>query len=75
MINSTPQQKPSLSIRRFRSHQEAEDEDCLYWLAKSIPEKMAETDSLIRYNYRLLGVDIDVQRPERTLVRVQRPWD
>jgi hypothetical protein len=65
--------EPSRVVRVFKNHQEQEDETRRYWLNKSIEEKMEETASLIRYAYGLKGIDVDAQRSERTIVRVQRP--
>ncbi len=64
---------PSRQVRIFRSHAEQEDATRLYWLDKTIAEKMEETASLVRNAYALQGIDVDAQGSERTLVRIQRP--
>ena len=68
-----PEVKPGREVRVFKNHQEQEDETRRYWLGKSIKEKMDETAALVRYAYSLQGIDVDAQRSERTVVRVQRP--
>ena len=66
-------QKLARTVRVFKNRWEQEDETRRYWLTKSIAEKMEETASLVRYAYGLQGIDVDAQRSERTIVRVQRP--
>ncbi len=61
------------ALRVFKSHREQDDAIRRYWLTKTIAEKMEETASLVRYAYRLRGIDVDAQRSQRTLVRTQRP--
>ena len=73
MSADASKQAPSRVVRVFRSHREQEDATRLHWLGKSIAEKMEETASLVRYAYALQGIDVDAQRPERTVVRIQRP--
>lgn len=65
---------PSRQIRRFNSHEEQEAETILYWNQRTVEEKMRATAELIEYAYRQKGIDVHAQRPDRSLVRVQRPW-
>lgn len=74
MADATPPQKANRIVRVFRNRREQEDETRRYWLTKSIAEKMEETASLVRYAYSLQGIDVDAQRSERTVVRIQRSW-
>lgn len=61
-------------IGKFVTHEEQESETIRYWNERSIGEKMRATAELTEYFYRQRGVDVHAQRPNRSLVCVQRPW-
>jgi hypothetical protein len=64
---------PSRTIRRFSSHEEQEAETIRYWSQRSIAEKMRGTAELVEYAYRQRGIDVHAERPDRSLVCIQRP--
>ena len=64
--------RPGLQIRRFSSHEEQRRETARFWNAQSIDYKMSIVAELVHDAYMLRGIDIDAQRPDRSVRGVQR---
>jgi len=44
-----------------------------YWQSRTTAQRMAAIDEIIRDGYAAKGIDIDAQRSDRSIVRIQRP--
>jgi hypothetical protein len=61
------------TIRRFSSQIEMKAEEYRYWQSVSGAERMRAVSEITLEAYALKGQAPDVQRLQRTLVRIQRP--
>ena len=61
------------TIRRFSSLDEMKAEEYRYWQSVSVAERMRAVAEITLEAYALKGQSPDVQRLQRTLVRIQRP--
>jgi hypothetical protein len=60
------------TIRRVTSAEEQQAETYRYWQSRTSVERMEAIAEIVKDAYYSKGIDLDAQRPERTLVRVQR---
>ena len=70
---TTPANFSSRTIRVVTDPGEQEAETYRYWQSRTTAERMAAIDQIIRDGYAAKGIDVDVQRSDRSLVRIQRP--
>jgi hypothetical protein len=71
-MEETPKLRPGCTVRKFSSHAEQEAETIRYWRGQTIAQKMTAVAELVRDGYRLRGIDIHAERPDRTVRGVQR---
>jgi len=62
-----------LKIRRFESLDLMKEEEFVYWQSREPHERVQAVAELSLEAYRLKGHSPDVQRLQRTLVRIKRP--
>jgi hypothetical protein len=60
------------TLRRFSSPEEMKAEEYRYWQSVSGRERMRAVEEITLEAYALKGKPLNVQRLQRTLVRVQR---
>lgn len=64
------------TIRKFASHAEQKAESLRYWQSRSAGERLAAVWEATLTAWSVKGFHYDpTQRPERTLIRVQRTRD
>lgn len=61
------------TIRRFSSFDEMKADEYRYWQSVSGRERMQAVSEITLEAYALKGRAADVQRLQRTLIRIQRP--
>ena len=62
------------AIRKVESAREQQAETFRYWQSRPDYERMDAVAQIVRDAYALKGVDLDAERPEKSLTRVQRTW-
>jgi hypothetical protein len=62
-----------LKIRRFEDPELMKEEEYAYWQSRPPHERLQASAELTLEAYRLSGQSPDVQRLQRTLVRIKRP--
>jgi len=61
-----------LKIRRFENLELMKDEEFAYWQSRQAHERLQASADLTLDAYRLDGYASDVQRLQRTLIRIKR---
>jgi hypothetical protein len=61
------------SIRKVTDLEEQQAETYRYWASRTVAEKFAAIDEIVRQAYRFKGIRVDEMPSSRTLVRVERP--
>ncbi|MHB1743203.1 MAG: hypothetical protein ACYCRE_00360 [Acidobacteriaceae bacterium] len=60
------------SIRWITDRKEQDAETYRYWQSRPAYERMEAVAEIVRDAYYMKGIDLDAQRPQRTLVRIQQ---
>lgn len=60
------------TIRKVTDFQEQQNETYRYWQGRPGHERLEAVAEIVRAVYSLKGIDLDAQRPRRTLVRVEQ---
>lgn len=71
IIRVVPQ--ASRAVRRVTDLEKQQAETYRYWQSRTTAERMWAVDEIVRDGYAAKGLDVDVQRSDRSIVRLQRP--
>jgi hypothetical protein len=61
------------TVRRVTNLEEQEAEAYRYWQSRTTAERMKAIDEIVRDGYAAKGIDVNVQRSDRSIARLQRP--
>ena len=62
----------TIRIRKVTDFKEQQNETYRYWQGRPAYERMEAVAEIVRDAYTMKGINLDAQRPERTLVRIQQ---
>jgi maltose-binding protein MalE len=61
------------TVRRVTDIEEQEAETYRYWQSRTTAERMKAIDEIVKDGYAAKGIDVNVQRSDRSIARLQRP--
>jgi hypothetical protein len=61
------------TLRRVTNIEEQDAENYRYWQSRPMFEVMQAVAEIVYTTYAFKGIDLNAQRPDGTLTRVQRP--